>query len=94
MSSSWWTARGLDAQDLAALAAACADAAVPPSGLLPGAYRKSALPVLEQPLTAGRLELRAALAELDVRMVELDPARLANANTPAELAAVGRQLGL
>ena len=34
--------------DLRALAGACADAAAPPSGPLPGAYRKTALPVLER----------------------------------------------
>jgi molybdopterin-guanine dinucleotide biosynthesis protein A len=45
--------------------------------------------VLERSLAAGRLALRSSLAELDVRVVELDPMRLANANTPAELAALG-----
>jgi molybdopterin-guanine dinucleotide biosynthesis protein A len=76
----------LEEGDLRALAAACADAAVPQTGPLPGAYRKSALPVLEQRLRAGRLAIRDALGELDARVVSLDPARLANANTPAELA--------
>jgi molybdopterin-guanine dinucleotide biosynthesis protein A len=71
-----------------ALAAACADAAVPPSGPLPGAYRKSALGVLEKRLAAGRLALRDALTELDVRVVELEPRELVNVNTPADLEAL------
>ncbi len=76
----------LEPADLRALAAACADAAVPQTGPLPGAYRKSALPVLERRLTEGRLAIRDALAELDTRVVTIDAARLANANTPEELA--------
>src|SRR5512132_3346231 len=36
------------------LAAACADAAVPQTGLLPGAYRRTALPLLERQLTKRR----------------------------------------
>jgi molybdopterin-guanine dinucleotide biosynthesis protein A len=70
---------------LRALAEACADAAVPPSGPLPGAYRRTALPVLEHHLRTGRLALAAALDELDARTVELDPAELVNVNTPADL---------
>jgi molybdopterin-guanine dinucleotide biosynthesis protein A len=77
---------GADA--LRALAAACADAAVPQTGPLPGAYRKSALPVLERRLAEGRLALRGALAELNTRIVELDPAQLVNVNTPADLEAL------
>jgi molybdenum cofactor guanylyltransferase len=71
-------------EDLNALAAACADAAVPQTGPLPGAYRRSALPVLERRLAAGELMLRGAVAE--TRVVELDPRRLVNVNTPADLA--------
>jgi molybdopterin-guanine dinucleotide biosynthesis protein A len=67
------------------LAAACSDAAVPQTGPLPGAYRRSALPALERRLAAGELSLRDALAELDVRTVELDPALLADVDTPQEL---------
>jgi molybdopterin-guanine dinucleotide biosynthesis protein A len=67
------------------LAAACRDVAVPPSGPLPGAYRRSALPVLEAALVAGRLALRDAIAELDVATVELDDALLANVNTPGDV---------
>ena len=72
---------------LRALADACtgSDVAVPQTGPLPGAYRKTALPVLQRRLAAERLSLRDALAELDVRTVELDEALLANVNTPADL---------
>lgn len=76
----------LEADDLRALVASCADAAVPQTGPLPGAYRKSALPVLLRRLAAGQLAIRDALVELDVSVVTLDPDRLANANTPEELA--------
>jgi molybdopterin-guanine dinucleotide biosynthesis protein A len=70
---------------LRALADACADVAVPSSGPLPGAYRRSALSVLERRLDAGELAVRDALAELDVRVVAVDPAELANVNTPDDL---------
>jgi molybdopterin-guanine dinucleotide biosynthesis protein A len=78
----------LTPESIETLAAACADAAVPPTGPLPGAYRKGALGVLEKRLAAGRLALRDALTELDVRVVELDPRELANVNTPADLEAL------
>jgi molybdopterin-guanine dinucleotide biosynthesis protein A len=70
---------------LALLAHACADAAVPQAGPLPGAYRRSVLPVLERRLAEGRLGLRDALDELDVRLVRLPPRSLANVNTPDDL---------
>jgi molybdopterin-guanine dinucleotide biosynthesis protein A len=70
---------------LRALAEACADAAVPATGPLPGAYAKSALPVLERRLGAGDLALHDALDELDVRQVELDEELLANVNTERDL---------
>ena len=47
---------------LRALADACADAAVPETAPLPGAYARTALPVLEQRLRDGRLALDEALA--------------------------------
>ena len=62
------------------------DAAVPQSGPLPGAYRKSALPVLERRLAAGEFALYRALEELSVRVVEIDSEELRNVNTPADLA--------
>ena len=61
------------------------DAAVPQTGPLPGAYARSALPVLERRLAAGELALRGALDELDVRVVRLPSASLANVNTPDDL---------
>jgi molybdenum cofactor guanylyltransferase len=67
------------------LADACADAAVPQTGPLPGAYRKSALPVLQRRLLEGRLALREALTELDVRTLHIGESMLANVNTPDEL---------
>jgi molybdopterin-guanine dinucleotide biosynthesis protein A len=81
----------LGPRSVEALAAACADAAVPPTGPLPGAYRKTALDALERRLAAGRLALRDALSELETRVVELDPGELANVNTPADLDAVERR---
>ena len=62
------------------------DAAVPPTGPLPGAYRKSALPVLERRLAAGELALYRALEELDMCVVQTDEDELMNVNTPADLA--------
>jgi molybdopterin-guanine dinucleotide biosynthesis protein A len=71
------------------LAAACADAAVPQTGPLPGAYRKSALPVLERRLTEGRFALREALDELDATRLQLDESLLVNVNTKDELRRLG-----
>jgi molybdopterin-guanine dinucleotide biosynthesis protein A len=76
------------AEALGALADTCADAAIPQTGPLPGAYRKSALPVLERRLAEGRLALKDALTELDTKVVELDPAQLVNVNTAADLQAL------
>ena len=70
---------------LRALAEQCADAAVPETGPLPGAYAKSALPILEQRLAEDRLALHEALAELNVNTVELDSELLANVNTERDL---------
>ena len=67
------------------LARACRDAAVPPTGPLPGAYRRTALGVLERALDAGRLSIRDAIAELDVAVVDLDAAVLVNVNTPDDV---------
>jgi molybdopterin-guanine dinucleotide biosynthesis protein A len=62
------------------------EAAVPQTGPLPGAFRKTALPVLERRLRAGELSLRDAVAELDSRVVTLDASLLGNVNTPRDLA--------
>ena len=79
----------LEGGDLLALAAACRDVAVPQTGPLPGAYRRSAaLPALDEALGSGRLRIRDAIAGLDVAVVAIEPARLANVNTPAELDAL------
>jgi molybdopterin-guanine dinucleotide biosynthesis protein A len=79
------------AELLRALGAAVAgvDAAVVQTGPLPGAYRRSALPVLERRISSGRLALRDALAELETRIVNADPGLLLNVNTPADLVELG-----
>ena len=69
-----------------ALGAACRDAAVPQTGPLPGAWAKSALPLLEQRLRDGPLALFRTYAELDVVEVEVDPAVVADVDTPGDLA--------
>jgi molybdopterin-guanine dinucleotide biosynthesis protein A len=76
----------VDARALRLLADRCADAAFPPSGPLPGAYRKTALPALEAALAAGELSLWKAMEGLDAVRVEIDPDLLANLNTPDDLA--------
>jgi molybdopterin-guanine dinucleotide biosynthesis protein A len=75
----------LRAEHLRALAAACRDAAVASSGPLPGAYRKSALPVLEAALAAGRLRLRDAVQQLDSASVRLPAEALQNVNSRDDL---------
>jgi molybdopterin-guanine dinucleotide biosynthesis protein A len=62
------------------------DAAIVQKGPLPGAYRRSALPVLERRIAVGELALHRALEELETRVVEADPDELRNVNTPADLA--------
>jgi molybdenum cofactor guanylyltransferase len=75
----------LTAAALHELADACRDAAVPQTGPLPSAYRRTALGALERALAAGRLALRDALAGLDVAIVQLDERLLVNVNTPADV---------
>jgi molybdopterin-guanine dinucleotide biosynthesis protein A len=75
----------MTADALRSLAEACADAAVPETGPLPGAYAKSALSVLEQRLASDDLALDEALYELDVRRVEIDEQLLTNVNTERDL---------
>jgi len=72
---------------LRSLADACdgVDAAVPQTGPLPGAYRKTALPALQRRLAAERLSLRDALRDLGTRTVDLDERLLVNVNTPEDL---------
>ena len=68
-----------------AAAAEGADAAVPQTGALPGAYRRTALPVLERRIAAGELALHRALLDLETRLVQLDTRLLGNANVPEDL---------
>jgi molybdopterin-guanine dinucleotide biosynthesis protein A len=73
---------------LGSLAEACAegaDVAMPQTGPLPGAYRRSALPALERALAAGQYRLRTALADATVEVVECNPELLANVNEPDDL---------
>jgi molybdenum cofactor guanylyltransferase len=76
------------AELLGSLADVCTDevdAAVPQAGPLPGAYRRSALPVLERALATGRLSIRDALNELETVVVRCNPNLLVNVNTQEEL---------
>ena len=83
----------VDAEVIAALAAACTGAAAhPASGPLPGAFRRSALPQLEAALAAGELGLWRALAGLAVTVVALDEAKLADVDEPADLGRLRAQL--
>lgn len=66
---------------LRALAGACRDAAIPQTGPLPGAYRKTALPAL----ASGELSIRRAIDGLDVAVLHLDDRLLRNVNTPADV---------
>jgi molybdopterin-guanine dinucleotide biosynthesis protein A len=67
------------------LAEACVLAAAPKGSPLPAAYRKAALPVLEECLSDGRLALHEALADLEAERLQADAAQLENVNTPADL---------
>ena len=73
------------AELLRELGEACRDAAVPQTGPLPGAWAKSALPVLERRLANGPYALYRAYEELDVVTLDLDPARLADVDSPSDL---------
>jgi molybdopterin-guanine dinucleotide biosynthesis protein A len=75
----------ITAEVVRTLGDACRDAAVPQTGPLPGAWSKSALPILERRLTSGPLALYRAYEELDVAELHIDPQLLADVDTPAEL---------
>jgi molybdenum cofactor guanylyltransferase len=62
-----------------------AEAAVPHTGPLPGAYCRSALPLLERCIAAGELALYRACLQLEPRIVLWDEEPLRNVNTPADL---------
>jgi molybdopterin-guanine dinucleotide biosynthesis protein A len=76
------------AEVIRALGEACRDAAVPQTGPLPGAWAKSALPLLERRLRAGPLALYRTYDELDVVTVQVDPALVADVDTPGDLNAL------
>ena len=81
----------MTADALRALGEACADAAIPrDGGPLPGAYARRTAPILERCLAADG-SIRHALADLDVRHVDVDPAVLANVNVPGDLEAAERR---
>ncbi len=77
---------------LRALGEACADASRPAgdAGPIPGAFRRTVLPVLERCL-AEQASIGRALAGCDVRLVPLDPLLYADADTAAELAALAAE---
>jgi molybdopterin-guanine dinucleotide biosynthesis protein A len=66
------------------LADACRDAARFQRGPLPGAFRRSSLDALE----SGELAIHRVISRLDVAVLEADPDRLANVNTPQDLEAL------
>lgn len=72
---------------LRALAAGAEDAqaAVVQTGPLPGAYRRSALPVVERRISRGELALTGVVEELGARVVAGATDELTNVNTPADL---------
>lgn len=78
-------------ESLRHLANRAADAAIPQTGPLPGAYRRVALPTLERSLQRGEYSLREALRSLDVTVVELDAHELANVNTREDLRALEQE---
>ena len=61
------------------------DAAVPQTGPLPGVYRRSILPVVEERIEAHDFALHRLLGELRTRVVELDESLLRNVNQPSDL---------
>jgi molybdopterin-guanine dinucleotide biosynthesis protein A len=76
----------LTAPTVRRLGEACHDAAVPPTGPLPAAWARSALPVLEARLAAGGpLALHRTYEQLDIVTVEVDAAELADVDTPEGL---------
>ena len=66
------------------LAGACRDAARFQRGPLPGAFRRSALAALQ----SGELAIHRVISNLDVAVLQADPALLVNVNTPQELEAL------
>ena len=59
--------------------------AVTPTGPLPGAYGRAALPVLERKLSTGNYSLR----DVEAAVVDIAAHELVNVNTEAELRKIG-----
>jgi molybdenum cofactor guanylyltransferase len=78
----------ITAEVIRTLGEACEDAAVPQSGPLPGAWAKSALPLLEQRLATGPYALYRTYDELRVVTVDVDPALVMDVDAPSDLAAL------
>jgi molybdenum cofactor guanylyltransferase len=74
----------MSAESLLQLADAAVIAAVPPTGPLPGVYRRMLLAPFEEKLSRGDYSLR----DVEAAVVAVDPRELANVNTEAELAAL------
>jgi molybdopterin-guanine dinucleotide biosynthesis protein A len=65
---------------------ACGDAAVTQAGPLPGAWAKSALPILERRLRGDDLSLKGAYEDLDIVQLLVADSLLGDADTPEDLA--------
>jgi molybdopterin-guanine dinucleotide biosynthesis protein A len=77
-----------------AAAADGVDVAVPQTGPLPGAYRRTALALLERRIAAGDLALHRALDELETRIVQVPAGLLHNVNAPEDLGFISSGLFL
>ena len=75
----------VSAESLQLLADSCMEAAVPSKAELPAAYAKTALPLFDQRLAAGDLDLAGALNELEARIVEIPEDELVSIDTEREL---------
>ncbi|HTR32413.1 MAG TPA: hypothetical protein VMH47_00920, partial [Gaiellaceae bacterium] len=62
-------------------------------GPLPGAWAKSALPLLESRLASGPFALYRTYDELDVVAVDVDPAVLIDVDVPGDLDALRSRPG-
>jgi molybdopterin-guanine dinucleotide biosynthesis protein A len=74
-----------DALLLLADGAVGVDATVPQTGPLPGVYRRSILPVVEERIEGHDFALHRLLGELRTRVVDLDESLLRNVNEPSDL---------
>jgi molybdopterin-guanine dinucleotide biosynthesis protein A len=72
----------------AAVSADCVAAAGPDGEPEPlcAVYHRRCLPAVARSIRDNRLKMRQLLAELDTRLMPVDPAAVANVNTPAEWA--------